>query len=70
MRKYTFYLEENRTYKVEIDAESEMKARGILQNMSVSQVTKKLYDATDLEEVGTTKGDFFEKPKPKKKTKK
>ena len=67
MRKYTFTLKELRTYSVGIDAESEMEAREKLENMTTSQVAKGLSDTTELEEVGVVKGDFFEKPKTKKK---
>ncbi len=67
MRKYTFTLEELRTYEIEVDAESEVEARDTLQDMSVSQVTKELVNVTDLEEVNIVKGDFFEATKPKKK---
>jgi len=67
MRKYTFTLKELRTYSVGIDAESETEAREKLENMTTSQIAKKLSNTTELEEVGVVKGDFFEKPKPKKK---
>tara|TARA_R100000742_G_C4266208_1_gene84305 strand:- start:785 stop:997 length:213 start_codon:yes stop_codon:yes gene_type:complete len=66
MRKYTFKLEELRTYSVGIDAESETEARKILENMTTSQIAKELSKTTELEEVDVVKGDFFEKPKPKK----
>jgi len=35
--------------------------------MSTTQLAKGLSDTTELEEVSIVKGDFFEKPKPKKK---
>jgi len=70
MRKYTFKLKELRTYSVEIDAESETEAREILDDMTTSQIAKGLSKTTELEEVDVVKGDFFEKPKPKKKKKK
>ena len=70
MRKYTFTLKELRTYSVGIDAESETEARKILDDMTTSQIAKGLSKTTELEEVDVVKGDFFEKPKPKKKKKK
>jgi hypothetical protein len=70
MRKYTFKLKELRNYSVGIDAESETEAREILDDMTTSQIAKGLSKTTELEEVDVVKGDFFEKPKPKKKKKK
>jgi len=70
MRKYTFKLKELRNYSVGIDAESETEARKILDDMTTSQIAKGLSKTTELEEVDVVKGDFFEKPKPKKKKKK
>ena len=70
MRKYTFKLKELRNYRVGIDAESETEARKILDDMTTSQIAKGLSKTTELEEVDVVKGDFFEKPKPKKKKKK
>jgi len=70
MRKYTFKLKELRNYSVGIDAESETEARKILEDMTTSQIAKGLSKTTELEEVDVVKGDFFEKPKPKKKKKK
>ena len=67
MRKYTFKLKELRNYSVGIDAESETEARKILDDMTTSQIAKGLSKTTELEEVDVVKGDFFEKPKPKKK---
>ena len=70
MRKYTFKLKELRNYSVGIDAESETEARKILDDMTTYQIAKGLSKTTELEEVDVVKGDFFEKPKPKKKKKK
>ena len=70
MRKYKFKLKELRNYSVGIDAESETEARKILDDMTTSQIAKGLSKTTELEEVDVVKGDFFEKPKPKKKKKK
>ena len=70
MRKYTFKLKELRNYSVGIDAESETEARKILDDMTTYQIAKGLSKTTELAEVDVVKGDFFEKPKPKKKKKK
>ena len=70
MRKYTYTLEEERQYVVGIDAESEQEAERVLDNMSKKDIEKNLTEIIGLEIVSVKKGDYFEKPKQKRTTKK
>ena len=70
MRKYTYTLKEERQYVVGIDAESEQEAERILDNMSKKDIEKNLTEIIGLEIVSVEKGDYFEKPKRKRTTKK
>ena len=70
MRNYTYTLEEERQYVVGIDAESEQEAERMLDNMSKKDIEKNLTEIIGLEIVSVKKGDYFEKPKQKRTTKK
>ena len=70
MRKYTYTLEEERQYVVGIDAESEQEAERMLDNMSKKDIEKNLTEIIGLEIVSVKIGDYFEKPKQKRTTKK
>jgi low affinity Fe/Cu permease len=70
MRKYTYTLKEERQYVVGIDAESEQEADKILDKMSKKEVEKHLTEIVWFDIISVKKGDYFEKLKRKRATKK
>ena len=70
MRKYTYTLKEERQYVVGIDAESEQEADKILDKMSKKEVEKYLTEIVWFDIISVKKGDYFEKLKRKRATKK